>query len=310
MTTETLSPTPVQRFYDNNGNPLVGGKLFTYVANSTTKQATFTDSTGGTPNSNPIILDYRGEARVWIPPNVAYKYVLAPSTDTDPPTNPIWSVDQLVNSQLLTLYGGIDTGSVNAYLLNFVANFTAYVDGIVIYWIPSHTNSGGSTINVNGLGVVAITNQDGTALSSGQLQANQTAVIMFKGGSFLLLSSGNVPLTGTFNATLTGVTGGAVTIVYAIVGKICTLRGSGSFASTSTALTMTGVPAVVTPVTGAALVACMLFDNGVNIGGWAQIQSGAGGITFGAGINNNLTGFTAAGLKGLATGWTVTYTLI
>jgi hypothetical protein len=54
----------------------------------------------------------------------------------------------------------------------------------------------------------------------------------------------------------------------------------------------------------------MLFDNGVNSGGWAQIQSGAGGITFGAGINNNLTGFTASGLKGLATGWTVSYMLV
>lgn len=90
-----LSPLPIQRFYDNNNFPLVGGKLFTYIAGTTTKIATYTDSTGGTPNSNPVILNYRGEAQVWIDPTLTYKFVLAPATDTDPPTNPFWSVDQL-----------------------------------------------------------------------------------------------------------------------------------------------------------------------------------------------------------------------
>ncbi len=92
-----LSPLPIQRFYDNNNFPLVGGLLFTYIAGTTTKIATYTDSTGGTPNTNPVVLNYRGEAQVWIDPTLTYKFVLAPATDTDPPTNPFWSVDQLIS---------------------------------------------------------------------------------------------------------------------------------------------------------------------------------------------------------------------
>lgn len=90
-----LSPLPIQKFYDNNGVPLVGGQLFTYITGTNTKLATYTDSTGGTPNPNPIPLNYRGEAQVWIDPLLVYKFVLAPANDTDPPTNPFWSVDQL-----------------------------------------------------------------------------------------------------------------------------------------------------------------------------------------------------------------------
>ncbi len=309
--TAVLSPAPKQLFLDNNGRPLVGGKLFTYIAGTTTKRNTFTDSTGLTPNANPTILDYRGEASIWLPPNLGYKYVLAPSTDTDPPTNPIWTVDQLVSSQLITLYGGVDTGVANSYVLNFTANFTSYTDGTVIYWIPSNTNSGASTINVNSLGVVAITNQDGTALSSGQLQANQTSVIMFKGGSFLLLATGNVPLSGTFTGTLTGMTGSPTqTVSFWIVGRLCMLRAPAvTGTSNSTAMTMTGLPAAVIPASGASAVACVLTDNSISIGGWATVNAGTGTITFGSGINNNQAGFTAAANKGLAAGWCISYPL-
>lgn len=99
MTTQ-LSPLPVFRAWDNLGLPLFGGKLFTYVAGTTTKQATFTDSTGGTPNTNPVILNFRGEANVWLDPTKVYKLVLAPANDTDPPTNPFWTVDQISGGSL------------------------------------------------------------------------------------------------------------------------------------------------------------------------------------------------------------------
>lgn len=197
MATETLSPWPKAQFFDNNGKPLVGGKLFTYIASTTTKLATYVDSFGLSPNANPIILDYRGECRLWIPPNTAYKYTLAPPNDTDPPTNAIWTVDSVVNAQLLTLYGGVDVGVSNSYILNFVASFTSYTDGIVIYWVPANTNTGASTINVNGLGPVPIVNQDGSALYAGQLRANQFATIVYRSGSFALVSD---PSAAAFSA--------------------------------------------------------------------------------------------------------------
>ena len=93
--TTSLSPLPIQHFVDNNGNLCVGCKLFTYQAGTTTKQATYTDSTGGTPNTNPVVMNARGEANVWLDPTLSYKFVLSPSTDSDPPTDPIWTVDQI-----------------------------------------------------------------------------------------------------------------------------------------------------------------------------------------------------------------------
>lgn len=93
--TVSLSPLPIQQYFDDNSIEWVGAKLFTYLAGTTTKTNTYTDSGGGTPNLNPILLDARGQANIWLTSGVAYKFVLAPPTDGDPPTNPTWTVDNI-----------------------------------------------------------------------------------------------------------------------------------------------------------------------------------------------------------------------
>lgn len=94
--TDVLAPVARQLFLNpSTGAPYAGAKIFTYAAGTTTKLATYTDSTGGTPNTNPIILDALGECDIWIPDSTAYKFVFSPPTDTDPPTNAIWTRDQI-----------------------------------------------------------------------------------------------------------------------------------------------------------------------------------------------------------------------
>lgn len=128
-----LAPTPILQFWDDDGLFLVGGQLFTYQALTTTKQATFTDATGNTPLPNPIILNARGEVApsamgtscgLWLDPTLEYKFVLAPANDTDPPTNPIWTIDNLVSPQAAVLaalaeyeasLGGVQVGSILPY---------------------------------------------------------------------------------------------------------------------------------------------------------------------------------------------------
>lgn len=66
---------PVVQWFDNNGNPLSGGLISTFAAGTTTPQATYTDSTGGTPQSNPIVLDAAGRAQIWFAA-ASYKLVL------------------------------------------------------------------------------------------------------------------------------------------------------------------------------------------------------------------------------------------
>ena len=84
-----VTPTPKMQFLTAEGTPLVGGKLYTYVAGTTTPQATFTDETGATANTNPVILDSRGEANVWLGA-ASYKFLLTDAEDVE-----IWSVDYI-----------------------------------------------------------------------------------------------------------------------------------------------------------------------------------------------------------------------
>jgi hypothetical protein len=76
-----LTPTPKQQIYGSDGNPLVGGKIYTYAAGTTTPLATFTDAGGGTANTNPIILNSLGQANIWLAPASSYKFSVFTSAD-------------------------------------------------------------------------------------------------------------------------------------------------------------------------------------------------------------------------------------
>ncbi len=65
MASEALLPLPRQVFYDQNGVPLAGGFVYTYVPGGTTPKTTWQDSAGTTPNSNPIVLDAGGSALIY-----------------------------------------------------------------------------------------------------------------------------------------------------------------------------------------------------------------------------------------------------
>lgn len=99
-----VTPTPKTQFLDAAGVPLAGGKLYTYVAGTTTPQATYTDSTGATPNSNPVVLDSRGEANVWLG-EATYKFKLTDANDVE-----IWTVDYI--SAPTTSVSAVLTGNV------------------------------------------------------------------------------------------------------------------------------------------------------------------------------------------------------
>jgi hypothetical protein len=90
-----IATPPKLQFFDNNGNPLVGGKLYSYAAGTTTPLATYSDY-GGTLNMNPVELDSRGEASVWLG-SASYKFKLTTSTNVD-----VWTVDNVGGFATLT----------------------------------------------------------------------------------------------------------------------------------------------------------------------------------------------------------------
>ena len=80
------------QFFTSAGAVAAGYKLFTYAAGTTTKINTYTDVDLTTPNTNPIILDSAGRCTIFLAAK-SYKFVLAPSSDGDPPTSPEWTRD-------------------------------------------------------------------------------------------------------------------------------------------------------------------------------------------------------------------------
>lgn len=87
----------LEQFSDGNGAPYAGAKIFTYVAGSSTKLATYKTIVGNTSNTNPIVLDANGRLpfAVWLTEGSSYKIVLAPANDSDPPLSPIWTLDNV-----------------------------------------------------------------------------------------------------------------------------------------------------------------------------------------------------------------------
>lgn len=76
-------------FQDDNGDPLAGGLLHTYLAATTTPAATYTDDTGNVANANPIVLDAAGRIPldIWLTGGIQYKAELQ---DADGVTIQTW----------------------------------------------------------------------------------------------------------------------------------------------------------------------------------------------------------------------------
>lgn len=106
--TQSLLQEPVQSYEDSNGKPLNGGQLFSYSAGTLTPKATYTDAAGAVPNTNPIILNERGEATVYGSGN--YRFILKNSVGAT-----IWDRDNVSSAP-----SGTDlSGSNGASLIGF-----------------------------------------------------------------------------------------------------------------------------------------------------------------------------------------------
>lgn len=77
MSTGTLSPYAFPQFFDNDGDPLAGGFLYTYVAGTSTPATTYFDANliPGNANTNPIVLDSAGRCTIYLPVS-NFKYIL------------------------------------------------------------------------------------------------------------------------------------------------------------------------------------------------------------------------------------------
>ena len=94
--TAKLLPQAKQQYFDTAGNLLSGGKVYTYVAGTTTNKTTWSDAAQTSANSNPVILDSRGEADIFW--NGNYKISVTTAADA-----PVWTRDNISSVDTETL---------------------------------------------------------------------------------------------------------------------------------------------------------------------------------------------------------------
>ena len=197
------------QFFDNNGIPLSGGKVYSYVAGSTTSSPTYTSSSGSIANSNPIILDSSGRPpqEIWLSNSNNYKFVvndandvlirsydniygIASASDLANISNSSNSAlgDALVGFQqanVSTIYSGAIGSTVHNKLQDFVSvkDFGAAGDG--------STNDYTAITNAFATGK-SVYFPVGTYLTGSPLNLPQNVVVWGEGNLSVITGSGNI----------------------------------------------------------------------------------------------------------------------
>lgn len=232
-TVYALLPEPKRAFLDSNGDPASGYQLFIYIAGSSTKATTYTESDGNTANSNPVVLNSRGEppSGIYVESGT-YKMVLATDTDTDPPSSAIWTRDNVspINDTSTTVDQFTSSGLTPTFVGS--TSFTLVGDQRSTFHIGRRLK----TSNSGGTGYHTITNStfsspnttvtvanDSTALDSGLSSVSLSILTADSTGSLPGVEVSEDDWTHQGNVTVEG-----------------TLAGTGA-ATLSSTLAVTGV---------------------------------------------------------------------
>lgn len=97
----------------------------------------------------------------------------------------------------LTAVAGTDTITANLSS----PTLTAYAAGNTFRFTSAGTNTGATTLNINGLGGKTI-NKDGSALVAGDITSGRTYELIYDGSNFSLIGGGSIPNASITNAKL------------------------------------------------------------------------------------------------------------
>lgn len=245
-----LAPSPKAQFLDANGNPLVGGKVYTYAAGTTTPLATFTDASATTPNTNPVILDSRGECNLWFSTATSYKVILKDANDVTQ-----WSVDNIAtygtlasqNANNVNITGGAISGITATFNVtgNVSGNAGTVTNGVYLDATQTLTNK-----TITGLASASTVNDSaGTGYAIGYRkfpQSTNTTAAASDVNKHLYVSATTTIPSGVFTAgdnfQIVNSSNASITITQ---GAGTTLRLSGSATTGSRTLAVYGVANVL-----------------------------------------------------------------
>ncbi|UOF78833.1 hypothetical protein [Caudoviricetes sp.] len=160
------------RFYKNDGTPNSGGKVYSYVAGTTTPTPTYTSSDASTPNANPIILNSKGECDLWVTGQIKLNVLESDNTQVTG-----WPVDNIgsgvANNDATMRWAGTAAGTANALTITPSPAIGAYVVGqSFIFKAGASPNSAATTIAISGLSAIAV-QVSGSACSGGEILAGK-----------------------------------------------------------------------------------------------------------------------------------------
>lgn len=207
-------------FTDNSGQPLNGGKVYTYQAGTVTPKSVYVDNLGATPEQNPVILDSNGRKQVYA--TGSYKFVVKTSAEVD-----LYTFDNLFFGEGAgtATFLGTTAGSSNTYTAAPTPAIASYVDGAMFLFQADKTNSGAATLNISTLGA--------KTLSSivGQIQSGQTYLVRYRSATNSFEVVNNDPGYATTQA------------------EIVALNTAGSPVVIRQSITMTGTLTIDVPLT-------------------------------------------------------------
>jgi hypothetical protein len=318
-----VTPTAKAQFIDAAGVPLAGGLLYTYAAGTTTPQATYTDSTGATANSNPIVLDARGEANIWLG-SATYKFKLCDANNTE-----LWTVDNISapTSGLSPVLSGNVTisSSSSGPALSITQSGTGALikapdatnPALTLFTVDNTghigigTASPGSEIDVAG-GTIQVSASGGTARS--KIYADATnSYYTAEGARAAVITANSTNLIYAASNGYVGIRNASPTVELDVTGRIKT---SGSIAGGST---ISSAGALTVSAGGAAITGNSTVTGTLTSTGALTVSAGGAGITGNSTVTGTLTatstltaqnGLTvSAGGAGITGNSTVTGTL-
>lgn len=278
----------------DNGVAQSGATLTFSQTGTSTPQNTYTDLALTTPHSNPVTADSEGLfAPIYLDPNLPdYRVVFRDSAGSI-----VYTVDDVPAAG----------SSGNNITLSDTAPY------LVLTQTGATANEGKWRIIATGDQLLIQTGNDALDTFATFMTVSRTATVVdsvnftptalqFGGETIATIS------TGSFTGSLTGFASPInATVYYRVVGGMVSLLYFGSTwvgTSTSTAMTMTGIPAALRPSSSdPPACPCIVYDNSVYSLGTAYVAS-SGTINFTIDAN---TAFTGSGIKGVPEGWMITY---
>jgi hypothetical protein len=278
-----------------SGLALPGAKLYAFQTGTSTPQNTYQDILLATPHANPVVADSAGFfAPIYLDPSLPnYRLRLTTSADVQ-----VWQLDDIPSNQ----------NTAQQFRLKHTA------PELIFEETDASSNNKKWRIRVNSEELTVDIGNDAESIWTNVLSLDRDGVLELADPDGIFdpapLVTGQ---SGSFLATLTGMSGLTTgTINYLRMGFLVVLYTNGAAitgTSNTTAMTMTGLPAVISPANTHSCV-CYVTDNGTDFTPALATITGST-VTFrmlSGGVYSS-TGFTNSGTKGLGAGWSIVFPL-